>query len=401
MQEKTVIENTGIAINKGRNSPVRRMKTKVCNCIVVFNPAKDAVLFCKRQKDPFKGRYNFVGGKIESGESSEHAAYRELQEETGITRKDIRLYRLMDFIYYHLDFILEIYVGILKQDVTLQEEVNPLEWLSLDEDYTDRERFAGEQNIAHIINVALMYPFPEHSLTQQGLFIGVDGCRGGWIAAIIQDGELYLKRYEKIHEITDDHPGFDAFLIDMAIGLPESENDLRPEKEARSLLKEKASTVFNVPSRQAVYADGEALQKKENISILGKSLSKQSIAIIPKIREVDEFLQEHKEYQNVICESHPELCFARLKGEVLLSKKSGIIGFDDRIQILSEFLPAEDLQGLWNKVKDLQCKPDDIVDAVCLAVVASIKEKGLCESIPENPQKDARGLLMQMIVPKG
>ena len=133
---------------------------KVMNCIVVFNKDKDKVLFCKRKKEPFKDRLNFVGGKVEPGETSEDAAYRELQEETGITRCQIRLYRLMDLTYYYQDFILEIYVGRLNKDVVLKEETNPLLWLPLDEDYTDRERFAGEQNIAHIINIALMYPLP-------------------------------------------------------------------------------------------------------------------------------------------------------------------------------------------------------------------------------------------------
>ena len=97
---------------------------------------------------------------MEPGETSEAAAYRELQEETGISRQHICLYRLMDLTYYHQDFILEIYVGRLDEDVALKEETNPLLWLPLDEDYTDRERFAGEQNIAHIINIALMYPLP-------------------------------------------------------------------------------------------------------------------------------------------------------------------------------------------------------------------------------------------------
>ena len=130
------------------------------NCIVVFNKDKDKVLFCKRKKEPFKDRLNFVGGKVEPGEASEAAAYRELQEETGISRRQIRLYRLMDLTYYYQDFILEIYDGRLNEDVVLKEETNPLLWLPLDEDYTDRERFAGEQNIAHIINIALMYPLP-------------------------------------------------------------------------------------------------------------------------------------------------------------------------------------------------------------------------------------------------
>ena len=137
-----------------------KLPDKVMNCIVVFNKDKDKVLFCERKKEPFKDRLNFVGGKVEPGETSEDAAYRELQEETGITWRQIRLYRLMDLTYYYQDFILEIYVGRLNEDVVLKEETNPLLWLPLDEDYTDRERFAGEQNIAHIINIALMYPLP-------------------------------------------------------------------------------------------------------------------------------------------------------------------------------------------------------------------------------------------------
>ena len=137
-----------------------KLPDKVMNCIVVFNKDKDKVLFCKRKKEPFKDRLNFVGGKVEPGETSEDAAYRELQEETGISRRQIRLYTLMDLTYYHEDFMLEIYAGRLNEDVVLKEEYNPLLWLQLDEDYTDRERFAGEQNIAHIINIALMYPLP-------------------------------------------------------------------------------------------------------------------------------------------------------------------------------------------------------------------------------------------------
>lgn len=70
------------------------------NSIVVFNEEKDAILFCKRQKDPYKGLYNFAGGKIKPGEKSEEAAYRELKEGTGITRQQIRLYRMMDVQYY-------------------------------------------------------------------------------------------------------------------------------------------------------------------------------------------------------------------------------------------------------------------------------------------------------------
>ena len=131
------------------------------NCIVVFNKDKDSVLFCKRKKEPYSGLLNFVGGKVEKGEPSEEAAYRELFEETGIERKQICLYRLMDITYYYQEFVLEMYVGKLEEDVTLREEKNPLLWIPLTENFADPESYAGEQNIAHIINVALKYPIPE------------------------------------------------------------------------------------------------------------------------------------------------------------------------------------------------------------------------------------------------
>ena len=53
----------------------------------------------------------------------------------------------------------------------------------------------------------------------EGIYLGVDGCRGGWIACILDHGELLLKRFDSLEEITDCYPEFDAFLIDMAIGL--------------------------------------------------------------------------------------------------------------------------------------------------------------------------------------
>ncbi|ETP70943.1 ADP-ribose pyrophosphatase, partial [Lachnospiraceae bacterium JC7] len=71
------------------------MEFKHSNCIVVFNKVRDSILFCKRNKDPYKGLYNFVGGKVEPGELSDTAAYRELKEETGISDQDIQLHRLM------------------------------------------------------------------------------------------------------------------------------------------------------------------------------------------------------------------------------------------------------------------------------------------------------------------
>ncbi len=66
------------------------------NCILVYSEDRREILFCKRLNDPYEGMYNLVGGKIEPGEDGFHAAYRELFEETGISREDVTLYHMMD-----------------------------------------------------------------------------------------------------------------------------------------------------------------------------------------------------------------------------------------------------------------------------------------------------------------
>ena len=121
------------------------------NVIAVFSPDKSKMLMCRRVKDPYMGLYNMVGGKIEQGEDGYNAAYRELFEESGITKTDIRLIHLMDFSYPIDDCYVEVYAGRLVHDVKLREEKNPLLWMAVEEDYFDMRRFAGEGNIGHIM----------------------------------------------------------------------------------------------------------------------------------------------------------------------------------------------------------------------------------------------------------
>ena len=125
------------------------------NVIWVFNPAADKVLMCKRHKEPYKGRYNLVGGKVEPNEDGLTAAYRELKEETGIT--DIELIHLMDLTYYQSEYWgscrMAVYVSRLKQDVPVQGDEKELVWIDTCEDFFDMNRFAGEGNIGHIFGI--------------------------------------------------------------------------------------------------------------------------------------------------------------------------------------------------------------------------------------------------------
>lgn len=124
---------------------------KKVNIILVFNKDEDKILMCKRKKEPFKGKFNFVGGKVEQNEDELHAAYRELEEETGITKKDITLTNLMNFQYKVSGIELEAYTGKLNKDVELKEELNSLYWINKDEDFNNLDKFAGEGNIMHML----------------------------------------------------------------------------------------------------------------------------------------------------------------------------------------------------------------------------------------------------------
>ena len=108
---------------------------------------------CIRSKNPYKGKLNFVGGKVEPGEDGVAAAYRELEEETSITHNDITLIQLMDMTYYTYHIQIQVYIGRLNKELTVAGEENQLIWLDADGDFEDMSRFAGEGNIAHIIEM--------------------------------------------------------------------------------------------------------------------------------------------------------------------------------------------------------------------------------------------------------
>lgn len=127
------------------------------NCIMVYSRDSRKLLFCKRMKDPYKGLYNLVGGKIEKDEDGYEAAYRELEEETGIDPSQIQLHHMMDFIYYNQDCYVEVYAGKLTSEITLSEEAHPLEWLDVNANFFDSSRFAGEGNIGHMVEQVKIY----------------------------------------------------------------------------------------------------------------------------------------------------------------------------------------------------------------------------------------------------
>lgn len=127
------------------------------NIIAVYNKKDDKILMCLRKKEPYKGLYNLVGGKVEENETSLESAYRELEEESGITKEDIVLTHLMTCNYQMSNNELQVYIGKLKKEVKVVEEVNKLYWIDASENFFDMSKYAGEGIIGHIIEQVKLY----------------------------------------------------------------------------------------------------------------------------------------------------------------------------------------------------------------------------------------------------
>ena len=247
------------------------------------------------------------------------------------------------------------------------------------------------------------------------IYYGIDGCKNGWVAARLENNQLSIEFYESISKFIRANPNADEYLIDMAIGFPSCKGQKRPDKNARKILGKRGVTVFSVPCRQVVelgdskesVKQNKDYLKKLNLEKLDVSLSQQTLAIIPKMAELDRFLQENPEYKNKICESHPEVCFAKFnKDRAIEIKKSRSKGVSERIKVLEEHLELGALGDVKALTEKGNCKADDVLDAVCLAVTARFKAEGKYECIhgsvepgEEGYLVDDKGLRMQMVVP--
>ena len=83
-----------------------------------------------------------------------------------------------------------------------------------------------------------------------------------------------------------------------------------------------------------------------------------------------------------------------------MSKKKESEGIKERESILRRYLTNIKLPDLYEKARELRCQPDDLADAICLCIAAALKEQGLCETIPKEPEMDEKGLYMKLTVPK-
>jgi 8-oxo-dGTP diphosphatase len=213
------------------------------------------------------------------------------------------------------------------------------------------------------------------------------------VAALSSESLLFC-RMSSIENICESFLHAQAIIIDIPIGLPDTpqEADARPDAELRRLLKGKASSVFNTPCRQAVYARDKRSAKAANQAALGKSLSEQSLGLVAFIRSVDSFLISRPEWREKLLEGHPEYGFMLLNGgKPVLEKKRTPDGQAARVRLLEKHVP-----GCGAPIGRERYQ-DDAVDALCLAVIGMLGTRNGFHTVPAVPDADANGIPMRIM----
>jgi predicted RNase H-like nuclease len=229
---------------------------------------------------------------------------------------------------------------------------------------------------------------------------GIDGCRGGWVAAKapLDLSEIAIEIVTDLRTIFD-RAGVDSVVaIDIPMGI--SENEAREcDRAARQFLRPpRSSSVFSPPARRALYAKTfqEALQL--NRAATGMGISKQAFHIMAKIREVDELM--NPEMQRFVREVHPEVTFAQLNGGPLSHSKKDALGRLKRIALLQSAGLAISNPWLVEQRARLGARRvslDDLIDALACLVTASEIRNGRSLNLGRPEQTDAKGLKMEIV----
>ena len=224
-----------------------------------------------------------------------------------------------------------------------------------------------------------------------GIAVGLDGCRTGWIAAVVRDGRLIAVEYARCARAAiEAYPDAEAFAFDIPIWLS-SDGKRDADVQAREFLGERANSVFWSPLRAVLDVDAtayathreayaEARRVSERASGGRQSISSQSFMLVPKIREVDTLAAVDAR----IHEAHPEVSFAALSGGASLPSKKTWDGLMQRRALLSAAgLAIPDLVDEASR----RGAADDIVDAVACAWTAARIARGEACSLPDPPQR--------------
>jgi len=227
---------------------------------------------------------------------------------------------------------------------------------------------------------------------------GVDGCPGGWVAALVTyPGEgppggagTPAVRWAVLPDAAA-VVALDAAAvgIDIPIGLP----DAWPracDLAARRLLPGRAACVFPAPPRPLLAAPDHPAACAAGRALDGRAPSRQVWNLFPRLADVDAALAPAAAGR--VVEVHPEVSFAAMAGRPLPPKRTPA-GVAARLAALA----AAGLPGPPARLPGT--RQDDRLDALAAAWSAARWHAGVATVLPAgDPPCDARGLPMRIAV---
>jgi predicted RNase H-like nuclease len=215
---------------------------------------------------------------------------------------------------------------------------------------------------------------------------GVDGCRGGWLAAVDHDGSIGWQWAESFRELYDD-ASLSTIAVDVPIGLPES-GSRACDAQARQCIGKRRSSVFAAPVRAVLqhttYADARAELEKLGAT----SMSAQAFGIVRAVRDVDACVTENDDDR--IVEAHPEVAFFVMGGA--MARKRSAQGVAQRLRTLTKWRP--DLLGAMAAAPE-GAPVDDALDALACLWVAERWSSGERRTLGDG-RRDVRNLPMRI-----
>lgn len=225
--------------------------------------------------------------------------------------------------------------------------------------------------------------------------VGVDGARGGWVAATLAPGAApELAWFADFAAVLAMAVRIDAAVVgvDMPIGLP-ADGPRESDRHARQILGPRRSSLFPTPVRAVLDASDHADAVARSRAACGKGISIQTWNLVPAIRQVRAAIASTPEV--LVVETHPETSFTVMAGRPLAPKKTPE-GRAERIEVLAGVIPGTEVRtaaldpsvfvGENGEPLQRRRRPmvDDLLDALAAAWSARRVATGVALSLGES-----------------
>jgi predicted RNase H-like nuclease len=230
---------------------------------------------------------------------------------------------------------------------------------------------------------------------------GVDGAPGGWAVVSLEAERCCIRKVGHFSEIFYSGSSPEIVAVDVPIGLLDAfaAGGRRCDREASKFVGPKrTSSVFSAPVRLVLQASTyeEACKVSRDSADNGGAISRQTWAIVCKIKEVDDHLQRCPALREIVREVHPEVCFRELADRPMNFSKKKRKGREERLQELRRCF--HDLDDILTKGRKEGLASEDILDAAVACWSALRLADGKGRSLIEPVPRDSAGLPMTIWV---